>query len=90
LTNDPGTGKVRAGKIDIQGTVTREDVAGVIDAVLANGQVNGWIDVLGNDSGERKVSPIKDEIEKFVKDGIDNFEGEDVSSLGKEAIWEEK
>jgi hypothetical protein len=75
LTDDPATGKAALGKIDAVGSVTREDVARVADALLARDDTRGWYDLLNGDG------TIEMAINKVVTNKEDAIEGEDVEDM---------
>ncbi|KAK5988183.1 hypothetical protein PT974_12323 [Cladobotryum mycophilum] len=70
---DEPAGKVSLGKTTLKGSVPRETVAHVADALLAaDGLKSGWIDLLqGDDALDAAVG-------KVVQEGIDTAEGEDI------------
>ncbi|KAI9150804.1 hypothetical protein HJFPF1_10581 [Paramyrothecium foliicola] len=73
LTEEPATGKVRAGKVGVIGMISRDDVAGVIYAALRNKKTHGLaFDILGpvEDS-----STIKEAVERVASNHEDTFEG---------------
>ncbi|PKS11060.1 hypothetical protein jhhlp_002821 [Lomentospora prolificans] len=73
LSTDLGTGRVRAGKVGMQGKIPREDVAGVILACLRNKDTIGLaFDVLGPGDGDL---PIAEAVAKVGKNKEDTFEG---------------
>lgn len=70
LTEEKGTGKVRAGKIQFGGDVTREDVAAVVaQCIEDDGTVGLAFDLLGGDM------QIKEAIAQVGKDKADSFHG---------------
>lgn len=70
LSENKGTGKIKAGKIHFGGDVSREDVAAVIAACMEDkGTVELAFDLLGGDT------PIAEAVGKIGKDRIDTFEG---------------
>lgn len=70
LSEDPATGKVDAGKVHLNNTIPREDVASVVIACMKNEGTKGLaIDCVGGDT------PIKDAIAAVAKDRVDTFEG---------------
>ncbi len=71
LTDDPA-GNIEFGKTaHLKGTVPRETVAQVADALLgADGLKSGWYDLL---AGDDKIDTA---VSKAIKDGIDTAEGE--------------
>jgi len=75
LTDSPGTGKVSLGKTTARGSVTRENVALVADALLARDDTRGWFDLLDGDDD------IEDAIDKLVKSGHNGLEGEDMERI---------
>ncbi|KAB8073467.1 hypothetical protein BDV29DRAFT_175433 [Aspergillus leporis] len=77
LIDDPATGKVQLGKTDGRGSVTREDVAIVVDRLLARSDTNGWYDLINGDE------PVDDAVERVVKEKVDVVEGEDVGAMVK-------
>ncbi|KAL1954251.1 hypothetical protein VTO42DRAFT_1484 [Malbranchea cinnamomea] len=77
LTLEPATRKVQLGKTKAGGSVTREDVAIVADALLAREDTRGFLDLLG---GEDDVTEA---VERVVTEKIDAIEGEDVEGITK-------
>ncbi|CAM1511778.1 Fc.00g092910.m01.CDS01 [Cosmosporella sp. VM-42] len=83
ITLRPGTlsdnpvGKVELGKTkELKGTVSRESVAQVADALLgADGVKNAWLDLL--DGSE----DVQSAVDKAVRDGVDAAEGEQVYGI---------
>ncbi|KAL7792053.1 hypothetical protein V8C37DRAFT_381454 [Trichoderma ceciliae] len=73
LTENP-KGNVSLGKNkNIKGSVSRETVAYVADAILAaDGVKSGWIDLLQGDDD------INEAVAAVVRDGVDAAEGEDI------------
>jgi len=70
LTLEPSTGRVAAGKISLDGGISREDVAKVLAEVLENeGTIGLAFDVLGGDT------PIPEAVKKVADEKIDTFEG---------------
>ncbi|KAL4927631.1 uncharacterized protein BDV17DRAFT_292370 [Aspergillus undulatus] len=78
LSDESATGKVKLGKTASEGKISREDVARVADALLVKEGARGWFDLLG---GEEK---IEDAVERVVKEGSDDVEGEDVGAMVKQ------
>ncbi|CAI4212895.1 unnamed protein product [Parascedosporium putredinis] len=73
LSTELGTGKVRAGKVGMQGEIPREDVAGAILACLRNKDTIGLaFDLLGPGEGDLTISEA---IAKVGKNKEDTFEG---------------
>ncbi|SPN98748.1 uncharacterized protein DNG_01791 [Cephalotrichum gorgonifer] len=73
LSDAPAEGMVRAGKVGLNGSITREDVASVILASLKNkGTIGLAFDVLGD--GDGALSP-SDAVAKVVEKKEDCFEG---------------
>ena len=66
-------GKTNGGK----GSVTREDVARVADALLARDDTSGWFDLLGGDE------EINHAVERVARDKVDAVDGEDVEAFIK-------
>lgn len=78
LVDTPATGRVDLGKTRRgRGSVSREDVAGVVDALLARDDTGGWYDLLNGDEG------IGEAVERVVRDRVDAVEGEDVEGMVK-------
>ena len=75
LSDDPEVGKVSLGRTAARGSISRADVAGVADALLAEKKANGWFDLLG---GEEK---IEEAVERVVKSGANDIEGEDTKVM---------
>ncbi|KAF2670181.1 NAD-dependent epimerase/dehydratase [Microthyrium microscopicum] len=70
LTEDKGTGKVEAGKVDFTRSISREDVARVIVEVLGNeGTVGLAFDVVGGEMA------IEEAVARVVEKREDTFEG---------------
>ncbi|SMR47675.1 unnamed protein product [Zymoseptoria tritici ST99CH_3D1] len=70
LSQDPGTGKVAAGKPHITVMVPREDVASVVVECIKNESTKGLVfDLVGGET------PIKDAIADVVKEKTNTFEG---------------
>ncbi|KAL4794795.1 hypothetical protein BDV19DRAFT_389933 [Aspergillus venezuelensis] len=77
LSDEAATGKVQLTRTKSEGKVSREDVARVADALLAKEGAKGWFDLLGGEEG------IESAVERVVKGGIDDVEGEDVGAMVK-------
>lgn len=75
LTDDKETGKVAMGKISPIGEVTRADVAEVAVRLLENDEANGWFDLEGGNED------AKEAVDRVVREGIDDSEGEDRSVM---------
>jgi hypothetical protein len=75
LTLEPATGRVALGQIKGEGSVTREDVALVVDSLLARDDTQGWYDLLNGDE------PIEQAVERVAKEKVDAIEGEDVDAI---------
>lgn len=70
LSQEPGTGKVAAGKVHLNNMIPREDVASVvIECMKQDGTKGLAIDCVGGDT------PIKDAIAAVAKDRVDTFAG---------------
>jgi len=70
LNMEPATGKVDAGKVHLNQTISREDVAYVIAECIKNsGTIGKAFDIVG---GETKISEA---INKVVENNVDTFEG---------------
>lgn len=70
LSEDPAKGTVSAGKVHINTTISREDVASVVvEALKQDGTKGLAIDVVGGST------PIKDAIAEVVKGKVDTFAG---------------
>lgn len=78
LSDNPAGG-VSVGKIVSRGNISRATVAEMVVAVLDTQGARGWIDCLDGDE-----SP-KAGVERVVKEGIDNVEGEDFEDQQKRA-----
>ncbi|KAL2107842.1 hypothetical protein VUR80DRAFT_4694 [Thermomyces stellatus] len=73
LSDEPGQGRVRAGRIHTGGSISREDVAGVIAAVLKNKDTVGLaFDILGDGEG---ALGITDAVARVAEKREDTFEG---------------
>lgn len=70
-------GKVSLGKTKARGSIRRGDVAAVA-AELLDSEAKGWIDLLEGDE------PIKDAVERVVKDKVDCISGEDYYDMVKD------
>jgi nucleoside-diphosphate-sugar epimerase len=75
LTEGKATGKVQLGHTSGRGSVDREDVARVADALLAKDGANGWFDLLAGEEG------ISAAVDRVVEKGIDCREGEDLQEM---------
>lgn len=70
LSNDPGKGSVRAGKVHLGSMITREDVASVVAACIETPETIGLaFDVVGGDVN------LKDAVKSVGEHKIDTFEG---------------
>lgn len=77
LTDEPAGGKVSLGKTTARGSVTREDVARVMDGLLEGVTGGGWLDLLeGNEE-------VGEAVRRVVHEGVDCVEGEDVEGMLK-------
>ena len=74
LTEEPA-GKVKMGKIGAGGKTSRATVAESVVGVLEAEGVRGWVDVIDGDEG------IKEAVAKYVKEGQDAVEGEDLGEM---------
>ncbi|KAL2887061.1 UPF0659 protein [Ceratocystis lukuohia] len=73
LSDDPGTGKVRAGRVGLVGFIPREDVARTVVACIENPQTVGLaIDFLGEGEG---AEPLEQAVERVARERVDCFEG---------------
>lgn len=73
LSLKPGTGRVRAGKVSLAGTVPREDVARLLVAVLENEATVGLaFDVLGDGEG---ADDVEGAVARVAEAKEDTFEG---------------
>ena len=71
LSTEPGKGKVAAGKVSLEQTISREDVAAVVIAAMNNpGTIGMAFDVVGGDA------PIQQAVEDVVSRRVDTFEGQ--------------
>lgn len=76
LSDEPGSGKVQLGKTKgAKGSVPREDVARVADALLERDDTRGWFDLLGGDED------IEQAVERVVSEKVDAVDGEDVAAM---------
>ncbi|KAH8602491.1 hypothetical protein B0O99DRAFT_606705 [Bisporella sp. PMI_857] len=78
LTDEEAAGEVSLGRTKAKGGVSRADVAGVAAELLGNDGASGWYDLL---DGKEKV---EDAVARVVKEGIDDFEGEDLEAYKKD------
>lgn len=70
LSQDPGTGKIAAGKVHFDTMISREDVAKAVVEIMKNDGTKGLaIDMVGGDT------PIKDAIAEVAKNKVDTFAG---------------
>ncbi|KAI9663493.1 MAG: hypothetical protein M1831_002502 [Alyxoria varia] len=70
LSNEPGVGKVAAGKVSLGTMISREDVARVVATALQNdGTIGLAFDVVGGDT------PIDQAVDKVASEKVDTFEG---------------
>lgn len=70
LSEDPAKGTISAGKVHINTTISREDVASaVVEAIKQDGTKGLAIDIVGG------PTPIKDAIAEVAKGKINTFEG---------------
>ncbi|KAK5722881.1 hypothetical protein LTR17_014184 [Elasticomyces elasticus] len=70
LSNDPGKGKVAAGKVQLDTMISREDVASIVVECLKNdGTKNMAIDFVGGET------PVSNAIADAVKEKADTFAG---------------
>ncbi|KAH9841216.1 hypothetical protein Tdes44962_MAKER10544 [Teratosphaeria destructans] len=70
LSEEPGTGRVAAGRVHLGRMVPREDVAGVVvECLRCPGTVGRVFDVVGGEVG------IREAVEAVVREGVDTFEG---------------
>ncbi|KAI5378831.1 hypothetical protein J4E82_002282 [Alternaria postmessia] len=74
LTEEPA-GKVKMGKIGAGGKTSRATVAESVVGVLEAEGARGWVDVIDGDEG------IKEAVAKYVKEGQDAVEGEDLGEM---------
>ncbi|GIZ46761.1 hypothetical protein CKM354_000987400 [Cercospora kikuchii] len=71
LSEDAGTGKIDAGKVHLNRTIPREDVARAVVEVIKNEGTKGLaFDLVGGDE-----LTVKQAVEKVAKGRIDTFEG---------------
>jgi nucleoside-diphosphate-sugar epimerase len=70
LTEEPGTGKVSAGKVHLGSPISREDVAQVVvECLQMDGTIGLAFDVLGGET------PIHEAVRKVAEAKVDTFEG---------------
>ena len=70
LSQDPGVGKIQAGKVHIRQKISREDVASVVlQCMKQDGTIGLAIDCVGGDT------PITDAISEVVNEKLDAFAG---------------
>ncbi|KAB8356642.1 hypothetical protein FH972_024219 [Carpinus fangiana] len=70
LSQDPGVGKVAAGKVGLTRTISREDVARVVAECIKNEKTAGLaFDVIGGET------PIDKAVEEVANERIDTFAG---------------
>ena len=75
LTLEEGTGKVAVGKVGVTRSISREDVASVIVAVIDEPKTIGLaFDIVGGD-GKSDERSVEDAVGKIAQDKIDTFEG---------------
>ena len=76
LSDEPALGKVQLGKTKgAKGSVSREDVAKVADALLERDDTRGWFDLLGGDE------EIEHAVKRVVSENVDAVDGEDVEAM---------
>lgn len=70
LSQDPGKGTISAGKVHLNTTISREDVAKTVLEVLKNDATKGLaFDIVGGDT------PIADAVAEVAKGKVDTFSG---------------
>jgi len=70
LSNEPGTGRIAAGKVHLNTTISREDVAAtVIECMKNSGTIGLAFDCVGGDT------PIAHAVAEVARDKIDSFAG---------------
>lgn len=70
LSQDPAKGTIAAGKVHLNTTISREDVAAAVVEIMKNEGTKGLaIDMVGGDT------PVRDAIADVVKGRVDGFEG---------------
>lgn len=70
LSQEPGTGKISAGKVHLNNMIPREDVASVVIECMKNEGTKGLaIDCVGGET------PVREAIAKVVEGRVDAFEG---------------
>lgn len=70
LSEEPGQGRVEAGKVHIGRRISREDVAGVVvECLRERGTVGLAFDVVGGDTG------VGEAVGRVVEGRVDTFEG---------------
>ena len=76
LTEEPA-GKVGLGRVEARGKTSRATVAETVVKVLETDGVRGWVDVV---DGEEEIG---DAVERYLKEGLDAVEGEDLEDMRK-------
>ena len=75
LTDEKGSGMVAVGEVGCTRSVSREDVAGVLVAVVDREGAKGCVfDVVGGD-GRSDECGVEEGVERVVREKIDCFEG---------------
>lgn len=70
LTLEPAKGTIKAGKVHLGSSISREDVAAVVAEALNNdGTIGLAFDILGGET------PIKQAVQQVIEKKEDNFEG---------------
>ena len=71
LSSEPGAGKIAAGRVGLERTISREDVAAVvIECIKNNGTIGLAFDVVGGET------PIAQAVREVVDGRQDTFEGQ--------------
>ncbi|KAI9663274.1 MAG: hypothetical protein M1821_008322 [Bathelium mastoideum] len=71
LSTEPGSGTVAAGKVGLERTISREDVATVVIECMKNDRTIGMaFDIVGGET------PIQQAVEQVVEGKVDTFEGQ--------------
>lgn len=75
LTDEKGSGRVAVGKVGCSRSVSREDVASVLVAVVDGEGLKGCVfDLVGGEGGSDECG-VEEAVERVGREGIDCFEG---------------
>lgn len=75
LGEEQEVGKVSLGRTRVKGKISRGDVAEVAVAILAQGQVNGWVDLMNGDED------ITSAIDRLARTKETSMEGESLDAM---------